>query len=44
MIRQMMEKFSQWENSVFIGWNNIINFDVRIFKTNTLFKNLDYPY
>ena len=42
MIRQMMEKFNQWKNSVFIGWNNV-NFD-REFLRRTLFKNLDYPY
>jgi len=42
MIRQMMEKFNQWKNSIFIGWNNIL-FD-REFLRRTLFKNLDYPY
>ena len=42
MIRQMMEKFNQWKNSIFIGWNNVL-FD-REFLRRTLFKNLDYPY
>ena len=42
MIRQMIEKFNQWKNSVFIGWNNVL-FD-REFLRRTLFKNLDYPY
>ena len=42
MIRQMMEKFSQWKNSIFIGYNSI-NFDEE-FLRRTLFKNLDYPY
>jgi len=42
MIRQMMEKFSQWKNSIYIGWNNVL-FD-REFLRRTLFKNLDYPY
>ena len=26
MIRQMVNKFKDWKNSIFIGWNNI-NFD-----------------
>jgi len=42
MIRQMIDKFKQWKNSIFIGWNNI-NFDQE-FLRRTLFKNLDYPY
>ena len=42
MIRQMMEKFYLWKNSIFIGWNSI-NFDEE-FLRRTLFKNLDYPY
>ena len=42
MIREMLEKFSQWKNSIFFGWNNIL-FD-REFLRRTLFKNLDYPY
>jgi len=42
MIRQMMEKFKQWKNSIFIGYNSI-NFDEE-FLRRTLFKNLDYPY
>ena len=42
MIRQMMEKFNQWKNSIFIGWNSV-NFDEE-FLRRTLFKNLDYPY
>ena len=42
MIRQMMEKFTLWKNSIFIGYNSI-NFDEE-FLRRTLFKNLDYPY
>ena len=42
MIRQMMDKFNQWKNSIFIGYNSI-NFDEE-FLRRTLFKNLDYPY
>ena len=42
MIRQMMKKFNQWKNSIFIGYNSI-NFDEE-FLRRTLFKNLDYPY
>ena len=38
MIRQMMDKFNQWKNSVFIGYNSI-NFDEE-FLRRTLFKNL----
>ena len=40
MIRQMIEKFNQWKNSIFIGYNSI-NFDEE-FLRRTLFKNLDY--
>tara|TARA_Y100000590_G_scaffold459207_1_gene615704 strand:- start:9 stop:1427 length:1419 start_codon:yes stop_codon:yes gene_type:complete len=42
MIRQMIDKFKEWKNSIFIGWNNI-NFDQE-FLRRTLFKNLEYPY
>ena len=42
MVRQMVNKFKQWKNSIFIGWNNI-NFDQEFFR-RTLFKNLEYPY
>jgi len=42
MVRQMVEKFNQWKNSIFIGYNSI-NFDEE-FLRRTLFKNLDYPY
>jgi len=42
MIRQMMEKFNEWSNSIFIGYNSL-NFDEEFLRT-TLFKNLDYPY
>jgi len=42
MIREMLEKFNQWKNSIFIGWNNVL-FD-REFLRRTLFKHLDYPY
>ena len=42
MIREMMEKFNKWKNSIFIGYNSI-NFDEE-FLRRTLFKNLDYPY
>ena len=42
MIRQMMDKFNQWKNSIFIGYNSI-NFDEE-FLRRTLFKNLEYPY
>ncbi|MDC0205302.1 exonuclease domain-containing protein [Pelagibacteraceae bacterium] len=42
MIRQMMDKFTKWKNSIFIGYNSI-NFDEE-FLRRTLFKNLDYPY
>ena len=38
MIRQMMDKFNQWKNSIFIGYNSI-NFDEE-FLRRTLFKNL----
>jgi exodeoxyribonuclease-1 len=42
MIRQMIDKFKQWKNSTFIGYNSI-NFDEE-FLRRTLFKNLEYPY
>jgi len=42
MIRQMVEKFKEWKNSIFIGYNSI-NFDEE-FLRRTLFKNLEYPY
>ena len=42
MVRQMMDKLSQWKNSIFIGYNSI-NFDEE-FLRRTLFKNLEYPY
>ena len=42
MIRQMMDKFNQWKNSVFFGYNSI-DFDEE-FLRRTLFKNLEYPY
>ena len=42
MIKQMMEKFNQWKNSVFFGYNSI-EFDEE-FLRRTLFKNLEYPY
>ncbi len=42
MIRQMMDKFNQWKNSIFIGYNSI-EFDEE-FLRRTLFKNLEYPY
>ena len=42
MIRQMMEKFNKWKNSIFIGYNSI-EFDEE-FLRRTLFKNLEYPY
>jgi len=42
MIRQLVEKFKQWKNSTFIGYNSI-NFDEE-FLRRTLFKNLEYPY
>ena len=42
MIKQMMEKFNQWKNSVFFGYNSI-DFDEE-FLRRTLFKNLEYPY
>ena len=42
MIRQLVDKFKEWKNSIFIGWNNI-NFDQE-FLRRTLFKNLEYPY
>ena len=42
MTRQMIEKFKEWKNSIFIGYNSI-NFDEE-FLRRTLFKNLEYPY
>ena len=42
MIRQLTEKFKEWKNSIFIGYNSI-NFDEE-FLRRTLFKNLEYPY
>ena len=42
MIRQLVNKFKQWKNSTFIGYNSI-NFDEE-FLRRTLFKNLEYPY
>jgi len=42
MIKQLMEKFNQWKNSVFFGYNSI-DFDEE-FLRRTLFKNLEYPY
>ena len=42
MIRQLTDKFKQWKNSTFIGYNSI-NFDEE-FLRRTLFKNLEYPY
>jgi len=42
MIRQLVDKFKQWRNSTFIGYNSI-NFDEE-FLRRTLWKNLEYPY
>ena len=42
MIRQLSDKFKEWRNSTFIGYNSI-NFDEE-FLRRTLFKNLEYPY
>ncbi len=42
MVRQMVTKFKEWKNSIFIGYNSI-NFDEE-FLRRTLFKNLEYPY
>ncbi len=42
MVRQLVEKFKQWKNSIFIGYNSI-NFDEE-FLRRTLWKNLEYPY
>ena len=42
MIRQLVEKFKEWKNSIFIGYNSI-NFDEE-FLRRTLWKNLEYPY
>ncbi len=42
MIRQLVSKFKEWKNSIFIGYNSI-NFDEE-FLRRTLWKNLEYPY
>jgi len=42
MIRQLVEKFKDWKNSIFIGYNSI-NFDEE-FLRRTLWKNLEFPY
>jgi len=42
MLRQLIDKFKEWKNSTFIGYNSI-NFDEE-FLRRTLFKNLEYPY
>jgi len=42
MIRQLVEKFKDWKNSTFIGYNSI-NFDEE-FLRRTLWRNLEYPY
>ena len=42
MLRQLIDKFKEWKNSIFIGYNSI-NFDEE-FLRRTLFKNLEYPY
>ena len=42
MLRQMMEKFSSWKNSIFFGFNSC-EFDENFLRTS-LFKNLEYPY
>ena len=42
MLRQLVDKFKEWKNSTFIGYNSI-NFDEE-FLRRTLFKNLEYPY
>ena len=42
MIRELVGKFKDWKNSIFIGYNSI-NFDEE-FLRRTLFKNLEYPY
>ena len=42
MLRQLTDKFKEWKNSIFIGYNSI-NFDEE-FLRRTLFKNLEYPY
>ena len=42
MVRELVKKFKDWKNSIFIGYNSI-NFDEE-FLRRTLFKNLDYPY
>jgi len=42
MVRQLVEKFKEWKNSIFIGYNSI-NFDEE-FLRRTLWKNLEFPY
>ena len=42
MIRQLADKFKDWKNSTFIGYNSI-NFDEE-FLRRSLWKNLEYPY
>jgi len=42
MVRQLVDKFKKWKNSIYIGYNSI-NFDEE-FLRRTLFKNLEYPY
>ena len=42
MVRQLVDKFKEWKNSTFIGYNSI-NFDEE-FLRRTLWKNLEYPY
>ncbi len=42
MTRQLVDKFKQWKNSIFIGYNSI-NFDEE-FLRRTLWKNLEFPY
>ena len=42
MMKQIVQKFNQWKNSVFFGYNSI-DFDEE-FLRRTLFKNLEYPY
>ena len=42
MIRQLVDKFKEWKNSIFVGYNSI-NFDEE-FLRRTLWKNLEYPY
>jgi len=42
MVRQLVDKFKEWKNSIFIGYNSI-NFDEE-FLRRTLWKNLEFPY